>query len=82
MYDKRLNDLLKQRALIGENLICLDAEIDAAKRESVTTHALRGIPANLLKDLEAPFEAHPSLPPIEDPNPNLAVPDIHDELGP
>jgi hypothetical protein len=41
-----------------------------------------GIPANLLKNLEAPFEAHPSLTPIEDPNPNLAVPDIYDELGP
>ncbi|QXD31125.1 hypothetical protein [Candidatus Pelagisphaera phototrophica] len=41
-----------------------------------------GIPANRLKDLEAPFEAHPSLSPIEDPNPNLAVPEIYDELGP
>jgi hypothetical protein len=81
MYDKRLNDLLMQRALIGEHLIWLDAEIDAAKRESATTLASRGIPANLLKDLEAPFEANPSLTPIEDPNPNLAVPDIYDELG-
>tara|TARA_B100001093_G_C26277610_1_gene779665 strand:+ start:204 stop:557 length:354 start_codon:yes stop_codon:yes gene_type:complete len=82
MYDKRLNDLLKQRALIGEHLIWLDAEIDAAKRESATTLASRGIPANLLKDLEAPFAAPPSMTPIEDPNQNLAVPDIYDELGP
>ena len=82
MDDKRLNDLLKQRALIAEHLIRLDAEIYAAQGESATTLASRGIPANRLKDLEAPFEAHPSLSPIEDPNPNLAVPEISDELGP
>ena len=82
MDDKRLNDLLKQRALIEKHLIWLNAEIDAAQGESATTLASRGNPANLLKDLEAPFEANPSLTPIDDPNPNLAVPDIYDKLGP
>ncbi|GEM_PF-3564263 len=40
MYDKRLNDLLKQRAPKGEHLIWLDAKIDGAKRASLTTLAL------------------------------------------
>jgi len=82
MDDKKLNDLLKQRALIDEHLIWLDTEIHAAQRESTATLASRGIPANRLKDLEAPFEANPSLTPMDDPNPNFAVPDIYDELGP
>ena len=41
MDDKRLNDLLKQRALIEEHLIWLNAEIDAAQGESATTLASR-----------------------------------------
>ncbi len=82
MDDKRLNDLLKQRALIEEHLIWLDAEIDAAHGGSATTLVSSGIPANRLKDIDEPVEANPSLTPIDDPNPNLAVPDIYDELGP
>lgn len=82
MDDKRLNDLLKQRALIEEHLIWLDAEIDAAQGGSATTLVSSGIPANRLKDIDEPVEANPSLNPIDDPNPNLAVPDIYDELGP
>jgi len=81
MDNKRLNDLLKQRALIEEHLIWLDAEIDAAQGEN-STLVSSGIPANRLKDIEAPVEASMPLPPIDDPNPKLAVPDIYDELGP
>ena len=39
MDDKRLNDLLKQRALIDEHLIWIDTEIHAGQRESTTTLA-------------------------------------------
>tara|TARA_B100000900_G_scaffold289808_1_gene248673 strand:- start:176 stop:358 length:183 start_codon:yes stop_codon:yes gene_type:complete len=56
MYDKRLNDLFKQQALIGGNLFGPMPMIDAAERASLTTLALRGIHANLLKHLETSFK--------------------------
>ncbi len=81
MENKRLNQLLKQRALIEEHLIWLDAEIDAVQGTSASTVA-SGVPANRLQSIEEPFKIKAILPPIEDPDPNLVVSDIFDELGP
>ncbi len=81
MEDKRLNELLKQRALIEEHLIWLDAEIDAAQGEHSIPKA-SGIPANRLPQTEEPIVEKSSVLPIDEPDPKLAVSDIYDELGP
>ncbi len=81
MEDKRLNELLKQRALIEEHLIWLDAEIDAAQGEH-STSAAGSIPANRLPQIEEPIVEKASALPVDEPDPKLAVSDIYDELGP
>ncbi len=81
MEEKRLNELLKQRALIEEHLIWIDAEIDEAQQDG-SLPAPSPIPANRLQKIDEPILEKPSALPIEDPDPNLAVSDIYDELGP
>lgn len=81
MEDKRLNELLKQRALIEEHLIWLDSEIDALQGEGSFSVA-SGVPANRLQKADEPIAEHAKTPPVEEPDPHLAIPDIYDELGP
>jgi len=81
MEEKRLSELLKQRALIEEHLIWLDAEIDAAQSESSVPVA-SGVPANRLKEIEDSIGEKVDVIPIPKPNPNLAAADIYEELGP
>lgn len=81
MKDIRLNELLKQRALIEEHLIWLDSEIDAAQGENSNSVA-SSIPANRLQKTEGPIEEKASALPVDEPDPKLAVSDIYDKLGP
>lgn len=81
MDEKRINELLKQRALIEEHLNWLDAEIDATQGENPSP-VVSGIPANRLQDIDEPNGEQTGAEALDEPDPNLAVSDIYDELGP
>lgn len=82
MNDKRLNELLRQRALIEEHIVWLDAEID--ELQGSVSNSPSPVPANRLEPIENPSPApEVALPPSEDdPNPASAIADIYEELGP
>ena len=91
MARNRLNELLKQRALIEEHLAWLESEINALQSESleipVAEPSPSPIPANRLEASDA-FETlvDPNLASTEtaaaDPDPKAVVSDLYDELGP
>ena len=87
MEDKRLQELLKQKTLIEGHLQWIESEIESlqpAATASVQAHEPTG---NRLENLESD-DTNPvnvPIPPAEtgvDPDPNAAVSDIYDELGP
>ncbi len=88
MDQKRLDQLLHQRALIQEHLIWLDAEIDALQAKGSSFPS--AIPPNRLEELDTAAETsakpkllpEPAPAPDPDPNPAHAITDIYDELGP
>ncbi len=81
MEDKRLNELLKQRALIEEHLIWLDAKIDAAQNQYLIP-TTSNVPVNRFADIDTNVGPQLDLVPSVDPDPTLVISDIYDELGP
>ena len=86
MDDKRLQELLKQKTLIEGHLQWIESEIQALQPAAPSTSS-HPSPRNRLESLEpqTPDRVKPATPspkPDHEPDPNAAVPDIYDELGP
>ena len=84
MAGNRLNDLLKQRALLEEHLAWLESEIQGeqcnelpgeTKTESMPANRLGVVEETLVLAIEPPKEVIP-------PDQQNVVPDVYDELGP
>lgn len=81
MEKKRLNELLKQRALIEEHLTWLDAEIEVVQNQFSVPLASK-IPVNRLPQFEATFGRDAEAVALPEPDPTLVAADIYNELGP
>ncbi len=82
MPKKRLNELLKQRALLEEHLAWLESEIEAQQCELSPIEIPESPPFSRLdKDELQPVAAEPEAGPAE-PDPKAVVADVYDELGP
>jgi hypothetical protein len=85
--DKRLQELLKQKALIEGHLQWIESEI-AALQPSASSFKSTHVASNWLESLETQTPAvrvaptNPSPKPSDEPDPKAAIPDIYDELGP
>lgn len=86
MVDKRLQELLKQKALIEGHLQWIESEIETLQPTAPTT--LSGPEAsNRLESHQSqtPNRVASPITPVkqeDEPDPNAVIPDIYDELGP
>ena len=87
MEDKRLRELLKQRALVEGHLQWIDSEIESLQPAPTASPQAHQSSSNRLESLESQATDPVALPehstvPGTEPNPNVAISDIYDELGP
>lgn len=88
MDDKRLQELLKQKALIEGHLQWIESEIAALQPATSSSAKAAQASNNRLESLRTqtpPVRVTPpntSPKPDDEPDPKAAIPDIYDELGP